>query len=101
MILKLRKPDRRRFKSKVLEKRRREREKYYSAVSVLVVKIILMIFLFILLSVSLRLFNNKFQESPFIIRYMIPALVVVFIIWLFISIFSNIKTIRDSSKLKR
>jgi amino acid permease len=101
MMLRLRKPNRRRFKSKVLEKRRRERELYYSSLSVLVVKIILLIFLLILLSVSFRMFHYKFQDSPFIIRYMIPGLVAIFIIWLFNSIFITIKGIRESSKLKR
>jgi len=101
MIMRLKKPDRRQFKSRVLQKRKRERELYYSNISVLVIRIILLIFLIILLSVSSRLFHYKFQDTPFIIRYMVPGLVVIFIIWLFYSIFNNIKEIRDSAKLKR
>ncbi len=101
MIMRIRQPNRRRFKSKVLEKRKRERENYYSAFSVLIIKIILLVFLTILLFVSFRVFYYKFQESPFMIRYMVPGLVVIFIIWMFYSIFNNIKAIRESYKQKR
>ena len=101
MIMRIRQPNRRRFKSKVLEKRKRERESYYSAFSVLIVKIILLVFLTILLFVSSRVFYYKFQESTFMIRYMVPGLVFIFIIWMFYSIFNNIKAIRESYKQKR
>jgi amino acid permease len=101
MIMRLKTPDRRRFKSKVLEKRKRERETYYSTLSVIIVKIILLVFLSILLSISFRIFYYKFQDSSPIIRYMIPGLVAIFIIWLSYSIFNSIKAIRESSKLKR
>ena len=101
MIMRIRQPNRRRFKSKVLEKRKREREIYYSTFSILIVKIILIVFLTILLFVSFRVFYYKFQGSPFMIRYMVPGLVIIFIIWMLYSIFNNIKAIRESYKPKR
>ncbi len=97
MILKLKKPDRRRFKSRVAEKRKRERERYYSTISVLVVKIILLVFLFILLSVSYQLFHNSFPDSPPMIRYLVPILVAIFILILCFSIVKSIREIRDLS----
>jgi hypothetical protein len=100
MILNPRKPDRRRFRSPIREARRREREYYYAAVSVLVVKIILLVFLCILLYVSLKLFPYKFPEGPFLQRFGVPMLVGLFILVLVRFIINNIKELKASSKTR-
>jgi len=100
VILNLKKPDRRRFKSRVAEKRKRERERYYSTISVLVVKIILLVFLFILLSVSYQVFHNNFPDSPPMIRYLMPVLVAIFILILCFSIVKSIREIREMAQRK-
>jgi hypothetical protein len=98
MILNPRKPDRRHFRSPIREARKREREYYYAAVSVLVVKIILLVFLCILLYVTLQLFPGMYPEGPVLKSYGVPLLVTVFILVLGRFIVSNIKELRDSRK---
>ncbi|MCK4538524.1 MAG: hypothetical protein KAV42_06980 [Candidatus Krumholzibacteria bacterium] len=97
MILKLRPPDRRGFKSSFREKRRRKREYLYSAVSVLVVKFILLVFLVILFITSSRLFYYKLSHNPGILRYSIPAVVLIGIGVLIYYIIISIKEIKDIS----
>ncbi len=99
--MKLRQPDRRRFRSPIRERRRREREYYYAAVSVLVVKIILLIFLGILFDVSIRLFHFRFQHLSPPIRYMVPALVGLAALALVYFIIKNIKDLRELSAQRR
>ena len=101
MILTPRKPDRRHFRSPIREARKREREYYYAAVSVLVVKIILLIFLCILLYVSLQLFPGMFPEGSFLKRYGVPLLVGGFIAVLLRFIVNNIKELRESAAARR
>ena len=97
MILKMRRPDRRGFKSTFRETRRRKREYYYSAVSVLVVKFILLVFLVILFITSSRLFYYKLSHNPGILRYSIPIVVLIGIGVLIYYIVINIKEIKDIS----
>ncbi len=101
MTMKLRQPDRRRFRSPIRERRRREREYYYAAVSVLVVKIILFVFLAILFDVSIRLFHHKFQHLSPPLRYMVPALVGIAGIALIYFIVKNVKDLRELSAQRR
>ena len=101
MILTPRKPDRRHFRSPIREARKREREYYYAAVSVLVVKIILLVFLCILLYVSLQLFPGMFPEGSFLKRYGVPLLVGGFIAVLLRFIVNNIKELRASAAARR
>ena len=101
MILTPRKPDRRHFRSPIREARKREREYYYAAVSVLVVKIILLVFLCILLYVSLQLFPGMFPEGSFLKRYGVPLLVGGFIAVLLRFIINNIKELRASAAARR
>ena len=98
MVLNLRQPNRRGFKSALKETRRRKREYYYSAVSVLVVKIILLFFLCILFTVTTRVFYYKLSHNPGILRYSIPAVVLIAIIVLIRYIILNIKELRDIKK---
>jgi hypothetical protein len=97
MVLKMRQPNRRGFKSQIRETRRRKREYYYSAVSVLVVKFILLVFLVILFVASSRLFYYKLSHNPGILRYSIPAVVLVAIGVLIYYIVINIREIKDIS----
>lgn len=99
--MKLRQPNRRRFKSQITERRRRQREYYYASISVLVVKIILFIFLAVLFSVSLRLFHYRFQNLTPVLRYSVPALVGLFDLILAFFIYRNFKDIRELSKDRR
>jgi len=101
MVMKLRQPDRRRFRSPIRERRRREREYYYAAVSVLVVKIVLFVFLVILFSVSARLFHFRFQHLSPPLRYMVPSLVALASIVLLFFIIKNIKELRELSRERR
>jgi len=101
MILTPRKPDRRHFRSPIREARKREREYYYAAVSVLVVKIILLVFLCILLYVSLQLFPGMFPEGSFLKRFGVPMLVGGFIAVLLRYIVNNIKELRDAAAARR
>jgi len=98
MILTPRKPDRRRFRSSIRETRKREREYYYAAVSVLVVKIILLVFLCVLLYVSLQLFPGMFPDGSAPKRFGVPFLVAIFILVLLRFIINNIKELKESSK---
>lgn len=100
-MMKLRQPDRRRFRSPIRERRRREREYYYAAVSVLVVKIVLLIFLIILFNISARLFHYKFQNISPPLRYLVPILVALAAIALVYFIIKNIKDLRDISSHRR
>jgi hypothetical protein len=101
MVMKLRKPDRRKFRSPIRERRRRQREYYYAAVSVLVVKIVLFIFLAILFSVSLRLFHYRFQHVTPVLRYAVPLFVAVAAIVLAYFIYKNINELREMAKDQR
>ena len=101
MIMRLRKPNRRGFRSPIKERRRRQREYYYASVSVLVVKIVLFVFLCILFSVSYRLFHYRFRDMTPPVRYSVPAIVAIFAIVLAYYIYKNINEIRRSSKEKR
>jgi hypothetical protein len=101
MILTPRQPNRRHFRSPIREARKREREYYYAAVSVLVVKIILLVFLCILLYVSLQLFPGMFPDGSFLKKYGVPMLVGGFILVLMRFIINNIKELREASKLRR
>ncbi len=101
MIFTPRKTDRRRFRSPIREARRREREYYYAAVSVLVVKIILLVFLCILLYVSLQLFQGMFPDGTVLKRFGVPLLIAGFILVLIRFIINNIKELRDASKKQR
>jgi amino acid permease len=100
MVLQLRRPDRKRFRSPLHEARRRQREYYYAAVSVLVVKIVLLVFLCVLLYVSLQLFPRRFAEGPFFAKYGVPILAACFIVVLGRFIYNNIKDLRES-RVKR
>ncbi len=100
MILTPRKPDRRHFRSPIREARKREREYYYAAVSVLVVKIILLVFLCILLYVTLQLFPGMFPEGSVLKRYGVSLLMAGFILALLRFIINNIKELREASKLR-
>jgi len=96
LVLQLRRPDRKRFRSPLHEARRRQREYYYAAVSVLVVKIVLFVFLCILFYVSLQLFPHRFENGPFFARYGVPIIAACFIIVLARFIYNNFKDLRDS-----
>lgn len=100
MIMRLRQPDRRRFKSPIRERRRRVREYYYASVSVLVVKVVLFIFLCVLFSVSLRLFRSKFPNTPPPVKYTVPVIVAIFAAVLGYYIYKNIKDVVALSKEK-
>ena len=101
MILTPRQPNRRHFKSPIREARKREREYYYAAVSVLVVKIILLVFLCILLYVTLQLFPGMFPEGSVLKRYGVSFLITGFIMVLLRFIINNIKDLREAAKLRR
>jgi hypothetical protein len=101
MILTPRQPNRRHFRSPIRESRKREREYYYAAVSVLVVKIILLVFLCILLYVTLQLFPGMFPEGSVLKRYGVSLLMVGFIMVLLRFIINNIKDLRVASQLRR
>jgi uncharacterized membrane protein YkvI len=95
MIMRMRQPNRRRFKSPIRERLKRQREYYYASLSVLVVKIILLIFLVILFSVSVRLFHYRFPHLTPALRYAVPTIVAIFAIVLIYFIYKNIKDLRD------
>jgi hypothetical protein len=101
MIMKLRQPNRRHFKSQIRERRKRQREYYYASITVLLVKIVLFIFLAILFYVSLRLFHYRFGHLAPILRYAVPALVGIFDLILAFFIYRNIKDIRELSQDRR
>lgn len=101
MILKLRQPNRRRFKSTIRERRKREREYYYASFSVLVVKIILFVFLAVLFSVSFRLFHYRFDHLSPPVRYAVPLLVAGSAIVLIYFIYKNIKELREWQRDRR
>ena len=103
MVMRMRQPDRRRFRSPIRERRKREREYYYAAVSVLVVKIVLLVFLGILLNVSIRLFlfQPRSQQLSSPLRYTVPILVGTAMIVLIYFIIKNIKDVRELSRQRR
>ena len=101
MVMKLRKPDRRKFRSPIRERRKRQREYYYAAVSVLLVKIVLFIFLTILFTVSVRLFHYRFQHIAPGLRYLVPALVAAAGVMLAYFIYRNIKDLRELAEEQR
>ena len=101
MVMKMRRPDRRRFRSKIGETRRREREYYYAAVSVFIVKLVLLVFLGILFSVTASLFPSRFRDGPFLAKYGVPALVLGFIIVLIVYIWRNYKDLRELARKRR
>ncbi len=98
MMLRLRKPDRRGFKSTIHDRRKRQREYYYASMSVLVVKIVLFVFLWILFYHAYRVFSIRFEHLPPSLRYAVPAVIAIFAIVLAYFIFKNIKEISASSK---
>ena len=98
IFFKIKEPDRRKFKSRLREKSRRERERYYSSITVVVVKIILLIFLGVLLSVSINLFTSRFKEASMAAKYAVPLLVGIFMVVLLYSIISNIREITGISR---
>lgn len=98
MILNPRKPNRRHFRSPIREARKREREYYYAAVSVLVVKIILLVFLCILLYITLQLFHGMFSDGSVLKRFGVPFLIAGFILVLVRFIINNIKELRHASR---
>ncbi|RKZ09055.1 hypothetical protein DRQ05_00400 [bacterium] len=100
MVLKLRKVDRRHFKSSINIKRRRARDYYYAAISVFVVKIVLFVFLLILFSVSYRLFSTKFKNITAPVRFAVPMIILLFSIVLLYYIYKNFRDIRDMHKEK-
>ncbi len=101
MVMKLRQPKRRKFRSPIRERRKRPREYYYAAVSVLVVKIVLFIFLAILFSVSVKLFHYRFEHITPALRYAVPALVAGAGIVLAYFIYKNIKDLRELAEEQR
>lgn len=101
MILNPRKPDRRHFRSPIREARKREREYYYAAVSVLVVKIILIVFLCILMYVTLQLFPGMYPDGSILARFGVPILIASFILVLGRFIINNIKELREIRKKPR
>lgn len=100
MIMRLRQPNRRGFRSPIRERRKRQREYYYASVSVLVVKIVLLIFLIVLFWVSFRLFHYGFPHLAPVVRYALPAIVTAFIIVLAGFIYKNIKDLKESRREK-
>ncbi len=101
MILRLRQPNRRGFRSPIRERRKRQREYYYAAVSVLVVKIVLLIFLIVLFWVSFRIFHHGFPHLAPVPRYALPTIVAVFIIVLTGFIYKNIKDLKELNRQKQ
>lgn len=95
MVLPVRKPNRRHFKSTLRERQKRQREYYYSEAMLLVVKFILLWFLCILLYVSTKLFYFGLQDNPRFFRIGIPAVVFVSIIILVYRIIKNIKELKE------
>lgn len=91
MIMRLRPPDRRKFRSPLRERKRHQREYYYASVSILVVKIVLFVFLWVLFFVSVRLFRYRFSHLTPPIRYAIPAVVCIFALVLGYYIIKNIR----------
>jgi len=100
LILKLRQPDRRRFKSSINIRRRKLREYYYASISVLMVKIVLFIFLLVLSRVSYVAFSRKFSDVAPVIRLSVPYIVLIFAAVLLYFIYRNIKQIKELSKDK-
>jgi hypothetical protein len=100
MIMRIRQPNRRGFRSPIRERRKRQREYYYASISMLVVKIVLFVFLWILFSVTLRLFHYRFKGVTAPLRYSVPAIIAIFAIVLAYYIYINIKEIRELSKEK-
>jgi apolipoprotein N-acyltransferase len=101
MIMRLRQPNRRGFRSPIRERRKRQREYYYAAVSVLVVKIVLSIFLVVLFWVSFRLFHYGFPHLAPVVRYALPTIIAVFTVVLACFIYKNIKDIKELHREKR
>ena len=96
MIMRLKPPDRRKFRSSLRERRRRQREYYYARMSILVVKIVLFVFLWILFYVSARLFHYRFSHLTPPIRYAVPAIVFIFALVLGFFIYRNIRELMSS-----
>jgi hypothetical protein len=101
MVMRLRQPNRRGFRSPIRERRKRQREYYYAAVSVLVVKIILLVFLSILFAVSAQLFHYRFPHLTPALRYAVPALVAIFAFVLIFLIYKNIRELKEISDKQR
>ena len=95
MVLPVRKPNRRHFKSTLRERQKRQREYYYSEATLLVVKFILLWFLCILLYVSTKLFYFGLHDNPRFFRIGIPAVVLVSIIILAYRIIKNMKELKE------
>ena len=97
MIMKMRRPERRRFTTPIRQSRRRSRELYYASMTVLVVKIVLFVFLGILLYHSVILFSTRFTKTPAPLRFLLPVIVGAFMLFLIRLIYKNIKELRESS----
>jgi hypothetical protein len=95
VILRTRKPDHRKFRSPLRQRARRKREYFYASISILVVKIVLFAFLCVLISVSVRLFNNKFAHLSTPVRYAVPGLIAIFTAVLGFFIYKNIMELKD------
>ena len=100
MVIRLRKPDRRRFQSSINIRRTRRREYFYASISVLLVKIVLFIFLLVLADVSYRALSRKFQGLNPVIKVSVPIIVLIFAVGMLYLIYKNIKQIRELSKEK-
>ncbi len=98
MVLKTRRPDRRRFKSSIRYTAKRKREYFYSSITILLVKIILLGFLFVLLKTSIAVFLTRFKENGQYLRYSLPVVILVMIIVLIYYIIKNIKSLREEYK---
>ncbi len=94
--MRLKPPDRRKFRSSLRERRRRQREYYYAHISILVVKIVLFVFLWMLFYVSARLFHYRFPHLAEPIRYAVPAIICVFALVLGFYIIKDIKELKES-----
>jgi len=100
LVIRLRKPDRRRFRSSINIRRTRRREYFYASISVLLVKIVLFIFLLVLADVSYRALSRKFQGLNPVIKVSVPIIVLIFAVGMLYLIYKNIKQIRELSKEK-
>jgi len=100
LVIRLRKPDRRRFQSTINIRRKRRREYFYASISVLLVKVVLFIFLLVLANVSYRALSRKFQDLNPGIKMSVPIIVLVFAVIMLYFIYKNIMQIRELSKEK-
>ena len=100
MVIRLRKPDRRRFQSSINIRRTRRREYFYASISVFVVKIVLFVFLLVLANVSYQALSRRFQGLNPAIKVSVPVIVLIFAAGMLYLIYKNIRQIRELSKEK-